>query len=246
MNRLAPLPDLPALAAGKDGDRVAYWCVFKQREIGRQQLAQLIRKDAEGRTFGLVADEEKPGQYAAARQQFGDAPAPIVPELARQGAEEGTFVDQADWSGRGEGEKVGANEVDRSTRQNLAGLFDGDRRKIQRGNARWAASQALPQPGISVLSGNGWREMKSAKASGTLPASQGVTPSPKRLHQKSGCSGRCSGGLTASLMVFSGRGLIDRRRLRGSSGRNRAAGHRRWGLPADGHPGHKTRRQAPV
>ena len=143
-------PDLPALPPGKDGNRVVDRGILDACEIRAQQFVQLLGQDAEGRAFGLLAEEEIAGEQAARRQQFGNAPAPVGPQLARQGAEEGAFVDQTDLSCRGEGEKVGANEVDRSTRQNLAGLFDGDRRKIQRGNRPADIRQMGRLPGAAA------------------------------------------------------------------------------------------------
>jgi hypothetical protein len=71
------------------------------------------RQDAEGRAFRLVTDKKEAGEQSAGGQQCGNPRSPVSPELARQGAEEGAFVDQAEIA-RGKGEKIIANQVDRS------------------------------------------------------------------------------------------------------------------------------------
>src|SRR6185369_5449965 len=121
------LPNLPAFAPGEDGDRVADCGVFDALEIRGQQGIEFFPQDAEGRAFRLLAKVEVAGEPGAGGQQFGDAPAPVGPQLAGQGAKEGAFVDQGAGRGGREGEEVGADEVYLGVTQHLAGDGDGGR-----------------------------------------------------------------------------------------------------------------------
>src|SRR5574344_2075911 len=77
--RLAPLPHLPPLMAGKNRDGVRDGAVLQALEMRQQQGVELFVGNAERGALELWADEKITGQQAAGRQEFGDAVAPVGP-----------------------------------------------------------------------------------------------------------------------------------------------------------------------
>jgi len=98
----------------------------------------------------LIAEEKETSQPGAARQQFGHPLAPVSPQLARQGAEEGAFVDQVDWLIRREGKKIGTDEIDRGFAENVSCRRDGERGKIERRDPPAQFGQVSRLPGAAA------------------------------------------------------------------------------------------------
>ena len=93
---VAPAPDLPAFPALKHRQRVVYRTVLDALEVRCEQRVQRGRFDHEGRAFRLAAEVEIAGQLAAGAQQFGAARGVVRPQVARQRAEKGAFVDDVE------------------------------------------------------------------------------------------------------------------------------------------------------
>ena len=104
---------MPAFTPGKNRDGIADFAIFNAFEMRVEQAVELLGLDAERRALELIAEEEIAGQQSACRQELGDAAAPVIPQLARQGAEEGALVDQSERLRRLPGEEIGADQLDR-------------------------------------------------------------------------------------------------------------------------------------
>src|SRR5206468_3198459 len=89
-----PLPDLPALLALEDVDRVGDRLVGDAAERRLEQLRKLVgRVQREGRAALARVEVEEAREASPRLDELGHPLAPVVPEPPRERAQEGTFVD---------------------------------------------------------------------------------------------------------------------------------------------------------